>query len=68
MGNCAEKCAVDYNLSREDQDAYAIESYRRAAAASEAGKVRAEGNSCSTYTPPLTALTRPAAWFTGHIF
>ena len=33
MGNCAEKCAVDYSFSREDQDAYAVQSYERAAAA-----------------------------------
>lgn len=30
MGNCAEQCASDYGISREDQDSYAIESYRRA--------------------------------------
>jgi acetyl-CoA C-acetyltransferase len=30
MGNCGEKCARDYSISREEQDAYAIESYRRA--------------------------------------
>ena len=30
MGMCAEKCAQDYAISREDQDAFAIESYRRA--------------------------------------
>lgn len=38
MGVCAEKCATDYSLSREDQDAFAIESYKRSAAAWEAGK------------------------------
>lgn len=27
---CAEKCAQDFAISREEQDAYAIESYRRA--------------------------------------
>lgn len=30
MGLCGEKCAKDYGFSREDQDQYAIESYRRA--------------------------------------
>lgn len=30
MGMCAEKCAADYSISREEQDAYAAESYRRA--------------------------------------
>ena len=38
MGNCAELCAKEHNISREDQDAFAIESYRRAAAAWEAGE------------------------------
>ncbi|KAL7556784.1 hypothetical protein ACA910_005225 [Epithemia clementina (nom. ined.)] len=37
MGMCGEKCAADYGFSREDQDAYAIESYKRAQAAIEAG-------------------------------
>jgi len=30
MGNCAEDCAKKYNITREDQDAYAVESYSRA--------------------------------------
>jgi acetyl-CoA C-acetyltransferase len=30
MGKCGEKCARDYSISRLEQDAYAIESYRRA--------------------------------------
>ena len=38
MGNAAEKCALDYDISREQQDAYAISSYQRAAAAWAAGK------------------------------
>jgi acetyl-CoA C-acetyltransferase len=42
MGNCAELCAKEHNISREDQDAFAIESYRRAAAAWEAGKFNDE--------------------------
>jgi acetyl-CoA C-acetyltransferase len=29
MGNAAELCASECNISREDQDAYALESYRR---------------------------------------
>lgn len=37
MGMCGEKCATDYNISRQDQDAYAIESYKRAQAALKAG-------------------------------
>lgn len=38
MGVCADKCATEYNISREDQDNFAIESYKRASAASDAGK------------------------------
>mmetsp|Transcript_12993 Transcript_12993/g.20447 ORF Transcript_12993/g.20447 Transcript_12993/m.20447 type:complete len:402 (-) Transcript_12993:1430-2635(-) len=37
MGKCAEKCATEYNISREDQDRYAIESYKRAREAMELG-------------------------------
>ena len=37
MGLCAELCAKEHEFSREDQDAFAIESYRRSAAAWEAG-------------------------------
>jgi acetyl-CoA C-acetyltransferase len=42
MGNCAELCAKDLNFSREDQDAFAIESYKRSAAAWGAGKFKNE--------------------------
>jgi len=38
MGVCADLCAKEYNFSREDQDAYAIESYNRSAKAWEEGK------------------------------
>lgn len=37
MGMCAEKCATDYDFTREEQDAYAIESYKRAQEALAAG-------------------------------
>jgi len=33
MGNAAELCAKECNITREDQDAFAIESYKRSAAA-----------------------------------
>lgn len=33
MGNTAELCAAKYTFTREEQDAYALESYRRAAEA-----------------------------------
>tara|TARA_B100001167_G_scaffold57578_1_gene33706 strand:+ start:1154 stop:2329 length:1176 start_codon:yes stop_codon:yes gene_type:complete len=38
MGVCADACATKYNFSREDQDAFAIESYKRSAAAWKSGK------------------------------
>jgi acetyl-CoA C-acetyltransferase len=42
MGVAADKCATECNISREDQDAFAIESYKRSAAAWEAGKFNDE--------------------------
>ena len=42
MGNAAELCAKECQVSREDQDAYAIESYKRSAAAHAAGKFKRE--------------------------
>jgi len=38
MGVFADACATEYNVSREDQDAFAIQSYERSAAAWNAGK------------------------------
>lgn len=37
MGVCADATAVKYGISREAQDAFAIDSYQRAAAATDAG-------------------------------
>ncbi|MDA9072222.1 acetyl-CoA C-acyltransferase [bacterium] len=42
MGNAAELCAKDCNISREEQDAFAIDSYKKSAAAWEAGKFNDE--------------------------
>ena len=42
MGNCAELCAKDMNFTREQQDAFAIESYKRSAAAWADGKFKEE--------------------------
>ncbi len=42
MGVCADLCASEYEFSREDQDAYAIQSYKRSAAAWDAGKYNSE--------------------------
>lgn len=35
MGNCAENTAKKYNISRDEQDEYAINSYKRSAASYE---------------------------------
>jgi acetyl-CoA C-acetyltransferase len=42
MGSCAEVCAEGMEFSREEQDAFALESYRRSAEAWSAGKFNAE--------------------------
>ncbi|MES3016828.1 MAG: acetyl-CoA C-acyltransferase [Bacteroidota bacterium] len=42
MGSAAELCATDCNISREDQDAYAIESYKRSQKAQAEGKFKNE--------------------------
>ena len=38
MGVCADACAEEYKFSREDQDAFAIQSYKRSAKAWSEGK------------------------------
>ncbi len=42
MGVCADNTAKEMNISRQDQDAYAINSYKRSAAAWAAGKFKEE--------------------------
>ncbi len=42
MGNAGELCATEYHYSREAQDEYAIESYRRATTATDNGWLAAE--------------------------
>ena len=42
MGVCAEKCAKEKNISREEQDQFAIESYKRSAKAWSEGKFKNE--------------------------
>ena len=51
MGVSAELCAAKYGITREQQDAYAIESYKRASAAWAAGKFADE-------VVPVTVKTR----------
>ena len=42
MGNCADHTAKEMNISREDQDAYAIQSYTRSAESTAAGLFKDE--------------------------
>lgn len=42
MGNCGELCAEKYEISRADQDEYAIQSYTRSKIAWESGKFKNE--------------------------
>lgn len=42
MGVCADLCATEYNITREEQDAFAIASYTKSAQAWEAGKFNSE--------------------------
>ncbi len=42
MGNCAELCATEMKISREEQDAFAINSYKKAADAWAKGRFAAE--------------------------
>ncbi|WP_280191329.1 acetyl-CoA C-acyltransferase [Delftia sp. PS-11] len=51
MGTFGEDCAAKYQFTREQQDAYAIESVKRAQAATESGAFQAE-------ITPVTVSTR----------
>lgn len=42
MGNCAEECTKKFNMTREEQDAYAMESFKRAQAATKEGVFKDE--------------------------
>lgn len=42
MGVCAEECTKKYNMSREEQDTFAIESFKRAQAAMKEGMFKDE--------------------------
>ena len=42
MGVCAEECVKKYSMSREEQDAFAIESFKRAQAAAKEGMFKDE--------------------------
>ena len=49
MGNCAELCAKDRKYSREQQDAFAIESYKKAQSAQKSGEF--DNEICSVEIP-----------------
>lgn len=57
MGMCGEACAVQYNLTRKDQDDFAILSYKRAAAAWESGVMKNEVEPISVETKKGAAPT-----------
>ncbi len=42
MGNCAEECTKKFNMTREEQDAFAIESFKRAQASAKDGVFKDE--------------------------
>ncbi len=56
MGNCADLCAKEHGFTREDQDAFAIESYKRSAAAWAAGKFKEEIEPVEIVTKKGTVL------------
>ncbi len=60
MGMTAEKVADQWKVSRDDQDAFAVESHRRAIAAIQAGKFKAE-------TTPYTVKSRTPDLRSGEI-
>ena len=57
MGETAENVAERYGVSREDQDAFALESHRRAVAAAEAGRFDDEIVTVDAPQPKGPALT-----------
>jgi acetyl-CoA C-acetyltransferase len=42
MGNCAEECVKKYNMSREEMDAFAMESFKRSQASQKEGTFKDE--------------------------
>lgn len=54
MGMCGEACSTKYNITRADQDDFAIKSYERAAAAWEKGLFKEE-------VAPITLTTKKGA-------
>jgi acetyl-CoA C-acetyltransferase len=42
MGSCAESCAINFSLTREELDSFAVESYKRAIEAANSGRFKDE--------------------------
>ncbi len=42
MGSCAESCAINFSLTREELDSFAVESYKRAIEAGNSGRFKDE--------------------------
>ena len=71
MGNCGEETASKHGITREEQDAHAIESYKRAAKAWQDGQFEKEIAPvvfkdkkvcmCVGASPPIRHSARPAA-------
>lgn len=64
MGLTAEAVSKEYNISREDQDAYSLESHRRAITAIEGGKFASEIVPVTVEEVKVTDGKRKASSFT----
>ncbi|MDJ0320201.1 thiolase family protein [Pseudarthrobacter sp. PS3-L1] len=67
MGTAAENVAVHSSIGRERQDAFALESHQRAAAALSAGRFRGELITVDTATGPVTFDDGPRSGLTPGI-
>lgn len=58
MGNCGDLCATNQNITREDQDKFALLSYERAKNAWEGGKFDEEVVACETKDRKKTIISK----------
>ena len=56
MGKAGELCSKEYKIGREEQDAFAVESYKRAQSAQAAGAFKAEISGVSVVAGKTTTL------------
>eukprot|EP01080_Neovahlkampfia_damariscottae_P001021 gene1022-9926_t len=68
MGWCAEQCAKEYKFTREQQDAYAIQSYKRTAEATKKGLFKQEMFSVGVESKKGTVLVDEDEEFTNVNF